>query len=314
MVPINIINKGCGYMYYDALKTFVTLVEVKNFTKAAAILHISQPSVSVHVKNLEAEFKTELFIRSPKLLKITPSGEILYERAKQILSMYEQTQKDILEHQYEIRGKLIIGASFTIGEYILPSLIIELHKKYPNLELEIFIGNTEDIVQSVRLFKVDIGLIEGQANDKELQVKPFMEDELFIVSFSHHPLASKKSLTIDNLQNQSWFMREEGSGTREYLNHVIRTNGLKAESIATINSNQGIKEMVTLSDKGLSLLSVHTIYKEVKQQELTILPLNHLTFKRTFSSVCAPIMETKRHVLAFKDVLMNKDKKNPSVL
>ncbi|MFF2754560.1 LysR family transcriptional regulator [Psychrobacillus sp. NPDC058041] len=294
-------------MYYDALKTFVTLVEVKNFTKAATILHISQPSVSVHVKNLEAEFQTELFIRSPKLLKITPSGEILYERAKQILSMYEQTQKDILEHQHEIRGKLIIGASFTIGEYILPSLIIELHEKHPNLELEIFIGNTDDIVQSVRLFKVDIGLIEGQTNDKELQVKAFMEDELFIVSSSHHPLASKKSLTIDDLQNQTWFMREEGSGTREYLNHVIRSNGLKAESIATINSNQGIKELVTLSEKGLSLLSIHTIYKEVKQQHLAILPLNDLHFKRMFSYVCAPIMETKRHVLAFKEVLMNKD-------
>ncbi|WP_391205852.1 LysR family transcriptional regulator [Psychrobacillus sp. L4] len=296
-------------MNYDALKTFVTLAEVKNFTKTATLLHISQPSVSVHIKNLEAEFQTELFIRSPKLLKITPSGEILYERAKQMLSMYEQTQKDILEHQHEIRGKLIIGASFTIGEYILPSLIIELHSLHPSLELEVFIGNTEDIVQSVRLFKVDIGLIEGQTNDKELQVEPFMEDELFIVSSSHHPLALKKSLTINDLQNQKWFMREEGSGTREYLKHVIRSNGLKAESIVTINSNQGIKEMVTLSKEGLSLLSIHTIYKEVKQQDLAILHLNQLAFKRTFSCICAPIMETKRHVLAFKNVLMNKEYK-----
>lgn len=200
-------------MYYDALKTFITLVETKNFTRAAELLHISQPSVSVHIKNLEAEFQTELFIRSPKLLKITPTGEILYKRAKQILSMYEQTQKDILELHSDIIGKLVIGASFTIGEYVLPSLLVELHSKHPNLELEVFIGNTEEIVRSVRLLDVDIGLIEGQTDDKELQIEPFMEDELFIVGSTNHELISKQCITIADLQNKTWFMREEGSGT-----------------------------------------------------------------------------------------------------
>lgn len=299
---------GCEKVYYDALKTFVTLVETKNFTRAAEFLHISQPSVSVHIKNLEAEFQTELFIRSPKVLKITPTGEILYERAKQILSMYEQTQKDILEHHHDIIGKLVIGASFTIGEYVLPPLLVELHAKYPNLELEVFIGNTEEIVQSVRLLNVDIGLIEGQTNDRELLVEPFMEDELFIVGSIQHELASKESVNMADLQNQTWFMREEGSGTREYLKHMIRSNGLKVKSILTISSNQAIKETIIHSGQGLSLLSIHTIDRDVRQHNLSILPLNHPAFKRLFSCVCSPVMENKRHVMAFRDMLRQKTK------
>ena len=113
-------------MHYDTLKTFITLVEVKNFTKTAEILRMSQPSVSLHIKNLETEFNTTLFRRSPKSLKITPTGEILYERAKQMITIYEQTRQDILEHHNSIKGELKIGASFTIGEYILPSLLLEL--------------------------------------------------------------------------------------------------------------------------------------------------------------------------------------------
>lgn len=295
-------------MYYDALKTFITLVETKNFTRAAELLHISQPSVSVHIKNLEKEFQTELFIRSPKLLKITPTGEILYERAKQILSMYEQTQKDILEHHHDIIGKLVIGASFTIGEYVIPPLLVELQNIYPNLELEVFIGNTEEIVQSVRLLNVDIGLIEGQTNEKELLVEPFMEDELFVVSSIEHELVTKSSVSMVDLQNQTWFMREEGSGTREYLKHMIRSNGLKAKSIITVSSNQGIKETIMHSKQGLSLLSIHVIDRDVQQRNLSILPINHPPFKRLFSCICSPVMENKRHVIAFRDKLRQKAK------
>lgn len=303
---------GSEKLYYDALKTFVTLVEVKNFTKAAQLLHISQPSVSVHIKNLETEFNTELLIRSPKLIKITPSGEILYERAKQILSMYEQTQKDILDYQEDIKGKLVIGASFTIGEYILPSILLALHSKFPNLELEVFIGNTEEIVQSVRLLNADIGLIEGQTNEKELQVEAFMEDELFIIGSSENELASKDSVSIADLQNQTWFMREEGSGTREYLKHVLRSNGLKVKSILTISSNQGIKETIIHSrQEGLSLLSIHAIKRDIQHHHLSIIPLDQRPFKRMFSCICSPVMENKRHVLAFKETLLENRKGAP---
>ncbi|MFJ7509439.1 LysR family transcriptional regulator [Peribacillus simplex] len=286
-------------MYYDALKTFVTLVEVKNFTKTAEILLMSQPSVSLHIKKLEEEFQTKLFLRSPKFLKVTLTGEILYDRAKQMITIYEQTRQDIQEHDRSIKGELKIGASFTIGEYILPSLLIDLQEDYPELELQVVIGNTEEIVQAVRLYKVDIGLIEGQTNEKELSVHPFMQDELFIVSSNNHELANKDEVEITDLHEQAWVTREVGSGTREYLNHVIRSNGLKIKSILTISSNQGIKETLIKNGVGLALLSQSVIERDVQNKILSIIQVKNESFNRTLSYVYSPIMKDKKNVKTF---------------
>ncbi|MEF2094313.1 LysR family transcriptional regulator [Peribacillus sp. NPDC096447] len=286
-------------MYYDALKTFVTLVEVKNFTKTAEMLLMSQPSVSLHIKKLEEEFQTKLFLRSPKFLKVTLTGEILYDRAKQMITIYEQTRQDIQEHDSSIKGELKIGASFTIGEYILPSLLIDLQEDYPELELQVVIGNTEEIVQAVRLYKVDIGLIEGQTNEKELSVHPFMQDELFIVSSNNHELANKDEVEITDLHDQAWVTREVGSGTREYLNHVIRSNGLKIKSILTISSNQGIKETLIKNGLGLALLSRSVIERDVQNKILSIIQVKNESFNRTLSYVYSPIMEDKKNVKTF---------------
>ncbi|MFS0601211.1 LysR family transcriptional regulator [Peribacillus frigoritolerans] len=286
-------------MYYDALKTFVTLVEVKNFTKTAEILLMSQPSVSLHIKKLEEEFQTKLFLRSPKFLKVTLTGEILYDRAKQMITIYEQTRQDIQEHDRSIKGELKIGASFTIGEYILPSLLIDLQEEYPELELQVVIGNTEEIVQAVRLYKVDIGLIEGQTNEKELSVHPFMQDELFIVSSNKHELANKDDVEITDLHDQAWVTREVGSGTREYLNHVIRSNGLKIKSILTISSNQGIKETLIKNGSGLALLSRSVIERDVQNKIISIIQVKDESFNRTLSYVYSPIMKDKKNVKTF---------------
>lgn len=292
-------------MYYDELKTFVTLAEVKNFTKTAEILLMSQPSVSLHIKNLEKEFQTKLFVRSPKFLQITPTGEILYERAKQMITIYEQTKQDILEHHHSIKGELKIGASFSIGEYILPSLLFEIQNDYPELEIHVVIGNTEEIVQSVRLYQVDIGLIEGQTNEKELSVHSFMEDELYIVSSNNHELAKKDEVTMADLQNQAWVTREVGSGTREYLNHFFRSNGLKVKSLLTISSSQGIKETL-INGMGLSLLSRSVIERDVQQGILSIIKLKNQSFNRTLSYVFSPVMQSKKNVKTFISALNKK--------
>ncbi len=292
-------------MQYDALKTFITLVEVNNFTKASEILHISQPSVSLHIKNLEQEFQTTLFIRSPKSVQITPTGEILYKRAKQMMAIVEAAKEDILSYHHEIQGTLVIGASFTIGEYILPPIIAKLQQQFPQLELQVIIGNTKEIIQYTKLLQVDIGLIEGQAHDNELIIKPFMQDELFIVSASNHPLAKKPTITVENLQQQNWVAREEGSGTRYYLDHLFRANGLQVRSLLTISSNQGVKESV-IQGLGFSLLSASVIERELKNGDIKILPLEEQHFIRTFSYLCSPTMKNKRNVDTLIEALLEK--------
>ncbi|WP_079710396.1 LysR substrate-binding domain-containing protein [Paraliobacillus ryukyuensis] len=282
-------------MHLDALRTFVTLVEIKNFTKTADKLLISQPSVSLHIKNLETIFDTQLLDRSKKGFQVTPTGDILYQRAKQILTMFEHAKQEIATHHHNVSGKLTVGASLTIGEYILPTLLMDLQKHYPNLILEAVIGNTEEIVEAVKLFQVDIGLIEGQTNETEVEVYPFMEDELFFIAAPTHLLAAKEKLSIKNLQNQFWITREEGSGTREYLYHVIRKEALKAKGFLTINSHQGIKETV-MQGQGVSLLSQSVIKREVTDGHLVQLPIKDRQLTRTFSCIVSPIMKEKKNV------------------
>lgn len=302
---INIFNDRGDRMQYDALKTFITLVEVNNFTKTSEILHISQPSVSLHIKNLEQELQTTLFIRSPKSVQITPTGEILYNRAKQIMAITEQAKEEILAYHHEIQGTLIIGASFTIGEYILPPIIACLQQQFPQLVLQIIIGNTKEIIQYTKLLQVDIGLIEGQAHDHELIIKPFMQDELFIVSASNHPLTKVPTITVEDLQQQNWVAREEGSGTRYYLDHLFRANGLQVRSLLTVSSNQGVKESV-IQGLGLSLLSASVIERELKSGDIKILHLEEQHFMRTFSYLYSPTMKNKRNADILIEAILKK--------
>lgn len=292
-------------MHYDALTTFVTLAEVKNFTKTAELLHISQPSVSLHIKNLEKEFQTTLFLRSPKSVQITPTGQILYERAKQMLATYAAAKDEIVAHYHAVRGTLIIGASFTIGEYVLPPILARLQQEYPQLELQIIIGNTEEIIHLAKLLQIDIGLIEGQSHDQELIIQPFMRDELFIVASHDHPLTKCSSINISELQQQNWIAREPGSGTRIYLEHLFRAYSLQVKSLLTISSNQGIKESV-IQGLGLSLLSGCVIKRELKNKDLAIVSLEGQPFTRTFSYLYSPTMKNKRNVEALLNMVMEK--------
>ncbi|MGG0719619.1 LysR family transcriptional regulator [Robertmurraya massiliosenegalensis] len=292
-------------MQLEELKTFVTLAEVKNFTKTADKLLMSQPTVSLHIKNLEKEFNTDLFQRSPKFLKITPSGQLLLLRAKKIIEVYDIAKQEILEFHHKIAGKLTIGASYSIGEYILPSILCELQKKYPTLEIEMMIGNREEILQYVRQFQIDIGFIEGEAMEKDLRIVAFMEEEFFIVSSPAHLLTGKQEITFHDLKKETWLSREVGSGNRDFLLEILSTNGLKINSLLTMNSIQAIKESV-INGLGVSLLSKHAIKRELEHRYLAILPIYNQSFTRTFSYVYSPIMENNKNVEAFIEVLEEK--------
>ncbi|MER1986884.1 MAG: LysR family transcriptional regulator [Solibacillus sp.] len=289
-------------MNLEELQTFIKLCEIKNFTKTAELLTMSQPTVSLHIKNLEQQFQTQLIQRSPKQISITPTGEILLDQAKQIIQLYDQTKLQILEHHHTIQGELTIGASFTIGEYILPTLLVELRALHPDLSLQISIGNTEEIVEAVKKFQVDLGLIEGTTNEKSLIIHPFMKDELVVVAPKNHPLAVKTQLRVTELQNEHWISREAGSGTQANLNHFLHSNGLRVASILTISSNQGIKQSV-INGLGLSLLSKHVVKKDCAVGDLTILQLDSPPLFRTLSYIYSPIMLKKGNVKTFLDLL-----------
>lgn len=271
-------------MIVDTMKVFVTVIEQKNFTRAAEILNISQPNVSLHIRNLENEFGSKLIHRSPKQVQITEAGELLYRHAKQILIHFEEAKREINDLHHVVTGKLRVGASFTIGEYILPKVLAAYAAQFPLVDVQIIISNTEEVIEGVRKNQLDIGLIEGETNVHDIHIDPIMEDEMVVVVPLNHPLSQMRLIEKDMLQNQIWISREVGSGTRTYMDKFISEWGLKIKRSFVFSSNQGVKEAVK-AGLGIALLSRWTVEREIETNGLRSLTLKHKKITRPFSFI-----------------------------
>ncbi|MHA6532008.1 LysR family transcriptional regulator [Paenibacillus sp. BAC0078] len=268
-------------MIVDALRVFVTVVEQSHFSKAGELLNLSQPGVSLHIRNLENELGTKLLHRSPKQVRMTEAGTILYRHAKQILSHYEEADREIRLLQHEVTGNLHIGASFTIGEYILPARLAEFAKQYPQVNLQVTIGNTEEIIASVRANVLDVGFIEGETEDADLTIIPYMKDEMIVIAPAGHPLANNIMVENRMLQDQIWVLREHGSGTRAFSDHFLEASGISVKRTYVFNSSQGVKEAVS-AGLGLGMVSRWIVRKELASGELNELRLRRRLLEREF--------------------------------
>jgi len=273
-------------MIVDALRVFVTVVEQSHFSKAGELLNLSQPGVSLHIRNLENEFGTKLLHRSPKQVRLTEAGSILYKHAKQILAHYIEAGQEIQRLQDQVTGSIHIGASFTIGEYILPSKLAEFANQYPQVNLQVTIGNTEEIIGDVRSNQLDIGFIEGETHesDTDLTIIPYMKDEMIVVAPSDHPLSECIVVENDMLKDQVWVLREHGSGTRAFSDHFMQETAIQVKRSYVFNSSQGVKEAVS-AGLGIALLSRWVVRKELASGEIKELRIKYNHLERDFSII-----------------------------
>lgn len=269
-------------MIVDTLKVFVTVAEQSNFSRAAEILNLSQPGVSLHIRNLENEFGVKFLHRSSKQVKMTEAGHILYAHAKEILSQYETATEEIALLRNVVTGSLKIGASFTIGEYILPRLLSQFVNQYPQVDIQVNIANTEEIAHGIHNHELDIGLVEGETEYPEIQLNPpFMEDEMVLVTPSDHPLTSLRTVNSSMLHNLVWVFRESGSGTRAFSDQYIEKLGLRVKRSFVFNSSQGVKEAV-IAGLGVAMLSRLVIHKELESGDLQSIQINEQRLSRNF--------------------------------
>ncbi|WP_211747160.1 LysR family transcriptional regulator [Paenibacillus sp. Marseille-Q4541] len=291
-------------MITDALKVFVTVAELRHFSKAAEILNLSQPGVSLHIRNLENEMGAKLFHRTSKQVRLTEAGEMLYKRAKQIMLLYDEAKQSIRLLQHEVTGHIRLGASFTIGEYILPRMIAEYAKQYPHVEIQVTIRNTEEIMRGLREGILDIGLVEGKVSTSEWVVTPYMKDKMILVAPSNHPLATERVVEPLQLQDQIWVLRESGSGTRAFSDQFIEEYALRVKHTYSFYSSQGVKEAV-VAGLGIALLSEWIVQKEIKYREIAQIHLIQHQMEREFSMVHAANLETTLALRMFIGQLQN---------
>ena len=268
----------------EEFKTFIAVVDFKNFTKAAEYLNLSQPSVSTHIKNLEIIFGVTLINRSvrQKTISITESGYTLYKRAKEIINLLDITFLDVKTLSNSLKGSIKIGASLTIGEYILPKFLAHFSSKYPDIDIEVIIENSSFISTELKKMKLDIGLVEGSVSSSLFKQEYFLEDEMVLVIPYDSDLKNKE-LNLDDLQDMRWIAREEGSGTREYLDLFFTQNKIIPKSIMVLGSNLAVKEAVR-NNLGLTITSRHVILEAEARNELSSIKLNK-DFTRSFSYI-----------------------------
>lgn len=292
----------------DELKTFIAVVDFKNFTRAGESINLSQPSVSTHIKNLESYFNTQLINRSikQKNIVITESGYLLYKKAKEILHMIDSTKAELRSLDGHVKGHLRIGASLTIGEYLLPKFLAKFSSKYPDIEFELIIENTHNICSKIKNFTLDIGLIEGTTPSSDFNQNYFLEDKMVIACSKNSDILNGV-FSIDKLQNKNWIVREEGSGTRDYINMFLTTNKIVPNNLMVLGSNYAIKEAVK-NNLGITIISSYVTAPAVENNELETIELEK-SYTRPFSYILPKNINTSHITNLFIKELVEYTKK-----
>ena len=268
------------------LQVFHTVARMLSFTKAAETLHMTQPAVTFQVRQLEEQFNTRLFDRTHNRISLTEAGKVVFQYADKIFDLYGQMENAIREMTGDISGALTIGASTTIAEYMLPSLLGDFKEKYPDVTIHLKVSNSEGIVSMVENNAIDLGVVEAPVGNKNLLVERCRTDQLVAISPPTHPLARKKRVKLEDLLEFPFICREEGSGTREviseYVSKVDKTgDGLNISM--ELGSPEAVKGAVEAS-MGISIVSRATIQKELRLGTLVEGPLDP-PLERPFSFV-----------------------------
>ncbi len=247
------------------LKIFVAVATTGKMCDAADALFISQPTVSQAIKELEEYYNTLLFERLGRKLHITESGKELLFYASNLLRDFDSIEKKMLE--ISNHRKVNIGATITIGNCILPELINSLKDMHPEINTYSCISNTEEVENMILNSELDIAIVEGNINNNSLHTIDVLEDSLVLACSKDHPLAKKDSITMENLKNLDFVLREEGSGTRKLFEDYVTKNGIPINIAVQSNCPGSIKNSI-VKNNYLSFLSLRLIEEEVLENKI----------------------------------------------
>jgi len=269
------------------LKVFCTVAETRSFSKTSEIIHLTQPAVSLQIQALEEMYETKLFDRSSSRVTLTPAGEVLYKYAKEILALYASAEKVIGEMTGLVKGSITIGAGSTIGNYLLPSVISDFRKTHPKIKVHLFVANMQRVIELLNAGNINVGLIEGDVKRQKIVVEKLLSDELLLIVPPHHSWAKRKEVSIAELIEEPFILREAGSGTRQTIEKFLARHGITLQSMKVsmvLGSTQAIKEAVE-NGLGVSIISRWAARKESKYGTLNMLSFKEEKMVRNFSLI-----------------------------
>lgn len=269
------------------LQVFYTVATLGSFTKAAEALYITQPAVTKHIHELESQWGLPLFERKGNTIRVTEAGQIVRQHAERIFDAYRGLEFDLSALKQQRSGRLRLGASTTIAQYVLPSSLALFNQRFPDIRVSLINENSHIVERAVLDKEIDLGLVENSSRNKALKYTPFMDDELVLVTSARHGLYRKTPLSLKTLTTIPLVLREKGSGTLEVLEKFLRTKGFTLRDLNVriyLGSSEGIKAYLQESDC-CSIVSIKTIAPEVAAGRLRILEIQDCRLLRQLSFV-----------------------------
>ncbi|MDV7764823.1 LysR family transcriptional regulator [Peribacillus sp. CSMR9] len=253
-------------MKLENLKVFCLVVDEGSISQAARLSFLSQPAVTRQIHQLENFYNTLLFDREEGRLRVTEAGELLYPFAKAMVNDFNHSKEVIQQSVGEYNLNLIVGASLTIGEYLLPSLLGRFKKQQPEIKVTLTIKNTPRVLEDLSNDVIDLALVEGLVENTDFIVEKFADDKLILVCPPDHTWRDRKEIQVEELGNERMIWRESISGTRLIVENMLRERGVleKIENYMEIGSTQAIKSAVE-AGLGISILPRLSLARELDQ-------------------------------------------------
>ena len=272
------------------LRILKAVAAEKNFTKAAKVLYLSQPSLSKQIKTLERNLDIQLVNRNNNKISLTENGKVFLQYAERILALCEESCRALIDLKNGDRGNLTVGASQTIGTYLMPRVLALFAQNYPQIDLKVQVNSTRFIANNVLNREIDIAVVGGEIPDefkKNLTIKHFVEDELSLIISKSHPFAKKKKIKKENLYYLNFITLNSNSTIRNFIDTILLQNGIEPKELKIgmeFNSIEAIKIAVSLG-LGAAFVSSSAIEKETELKTIEILKIENIRITRTLTII-----------------------------
>lgn len=261
------------------LAIFQAVAACGSVSAGAKRLHISQSAVSKQLGELENRLGVQLFDRLPRGVRATEAGRLLLGYANRLFALEAEAEQAMGELQQRMRGRIAIGASRTIGAYLLPPIFAAFRERYPGVELSLQVENTRAIETKLIAGEIDIGFAEGPVDSQQLDYRVFAQDELVLVASPRHPAAARAPLPLAALAEYPLLMHETGSGTRAVTEQAFAERKFSLRPAMTLASTEAIKQTAA-TGTGLAILSAVAVRSEVEAGTLTVVPIRNFGIRR----------------------------------
>jgi DNA-binding transcriptional LysR family regulator len=285
------------------LRMFATVVRTGSFSRAADVLHTSQPAISKGVRDFELQIGCRLLDRTPKGVRPTREGLALMRHAEILFATEREAEEEMRSLRSLDEGSLRIGASTTIASYIIAEYLGAFHHAYPNIDLNIVSANTREIADLMIAHEVDIALVEGPVKDENLIAEPWQNDAMELIVGSKHPFASAKApITAAAMASETLIVREPGSGSREVVLKSLADLGIEPRRTLEIGSTEAIKEAVAVG-LGVAIVSRAAVTDQVAQSRLKIISIRDVNIKRQLWQLKIPGRLDAPAAIVFEQIL-----------